>query len=202
MTTFAELFDATVVNTKRPELVALTESCVRLATMKAHQTDFFMRDQVIVPLIYAPTNVSPFVDIANVSTQLPRKRSITLVQSVDLSTLHPVENFEWREYKDFWDRDRELRTSVYTEIGDTLRLRPCVQTGRFDVMYYLNPVTSPAADYASWIADAHVEEVAMWAAGLVWARTGFLEQARVAQELHITPFKDLLVSSYLIGTVN
>ena len=167
MTTFAELFDATVVNTKRPELVALTESCVRLATMKAHQTDFFMRDQVHQSLLYTPDNSKVFVDILNLSTNLPRKRSISFVQSADLGNGMPTENFEWREYSDFWDRDKCLRTSVYTEIGDTLRLRPCVQTGRFDVIYYRNPVTSPALDYASWIADAHQEELAMWAAGLV-----------------------------------
>lgn len=201
MTTFAELFDLTVGNTKRPELVALTETCVRLATMRAHQVDFFLRDQSIVPLLYAPTNSSPFVDIPNVSSQLPRKRSIKLLQSIDLNTLWPSETLEWREYKDFWDQDRVLRSSVYTEIGDTLRIRPCIQTGRFDVLYYVNPVTT-AAGFSSWIAAEHPDEVAMWAAGLVWARTGFLEQAKVAQDLHVTPFKDTLVSSYLIGTVN
>lgn len=201
MTTFAELFDLTVGNTKRPELVALTESCVRLATMRAHQVDFFLRDSVLAALPYTINHTTPFVDIPNVSTQLPRKRSIKLLQSIDLSTLLPVENLGWREYEDFWDSDRCLRTSVYTEIGDTLRIRPAVQTGRFDALYFMSPITL-SATFASWIADAHPEEVAMWAAGLVWARTGFLEQARVAQDLHITPFKDLLISSYLIGTVN
>ena len=199
-TSFSDLFDLTVQNTKRPELVALTETCVRLATMRAHQVDFFPRDAAIVPLIYVIDNGTPFVDIPNVSTQLPRKRTIKTLQAIDLSTWLPVESLEWREYSDFWDEDGFLRSGVYTEIGDTLRIRPMVSTGRFDALYYQNPDTTTLG-FASWIADAHPEEVAMWAAGLLWARTGFLEQAKIAQDLHVTPFKSELVAAYLIGTV-
>jgi len=201
MTTFEELVDLTKANTKRPELEALTETCVRLATMRAHQVDFFLRDLTAAALLFVPDGQQVFVDIPAISDLLPRKRSIKFLQSIDLGTLTPVERLEWREYGDFWDSDGDLRIGVYTEIGDTLRVRPWVQTGRLEALYYQNPVTT-TANYRSWIADNHPDEVAMWAAGLIWARTGFLEQARVAQELHITPFKDLLVSSYLLGTVN
>ena len=201
MTTFAELYDATVQNTKRPELVALTKTCVRLATLRAHQTDFFLRDQVLGSLTYTVDQAQQIVTINTLNAQLPNKRSIEFVQCLDASTLMPSENMEWREYSDFWNKDGELRNSVYTELGDSLKFRPQVQTGRLAVLYYTNPVVTEVG-YASWIADVHIDELAMWAAGLIWARTGFLEQAKVTQDLHVTPFKELLCESYLIGTVN
>ena len=201
MTTFTEVYDATVANTKRPELVALTKTCVKLATMRAHQVDFFLRDQIFQNVGYTVDTANPLVTINALASQLANKRAVKLVQCLDTSSLLPSENLGWREYEDFWDKDGELRSSVYTEVGDSLVLRPAVQTGLLKVLYYKNPVVTEAA-YSSWIADDYVDEIAMWAAGLLWARTGFLEQARVAQELHINTFKDLLVSSYLIGTVN
>lgn len=201
MTTFTEVYDATVANTKRPELVTLTKTCVKLATMRAHQVDFFLRDQVFQNLSYTMDTTNPLVTINALASQLANKRAITTLQCLDSSTLLPSEMLEWREYSDFWDKDGELRSSVYTEVGDSLVLRPAVQTGVLKALYYKNPVTSEAG-YSSWIADEYVDEIAMWAAGLLWARTGFLEQARVVQELHVNTFKDLLVSSYLIGTVN
>lgn len=201
MATFADVYAKTVEFTKRPELVALTESCVRSATLKAHQVDFFIRDSAITPLTYTVDNSAVFVNIANISTQLPRLRSIELLQSIDLSSLLPTENLEYKEYGDFWDTDRVLRSSVFTQIGDTLRVRPAVQTGRFDVLYYQLPNVTSAA-YSSWIADNHLEDVAMWAAASVWARTGFIEQARVAQGAHIDPFKADLVAAYLTGEVH
>lgn len=201
MATFQDVYDKTVEFTKRPELVALTKSCVRSATLRAHQVDFFPRDTALVPLTYVIDNSLSFVDIPNLTTQLPQLRAIDFLQSVDLSSLKPVENLEYREYKDFWDNEGELRSSVFTQIGDTLRLRPAVQTGRFDVLYYKLPVVTDAG-YSSWIANAHIEDVAMWAAASLWARTGFLEQAKVAMEQHIAPFKADLVAAYLTGEVN
>jgi len=42
----------------------------------------------------------------------------------------------------------------------------------------------------------------MWAAAIVFARTGFAEMANDFQRTHVQPFKELLVSSHLIGMVN
>jgi hypothetical protein len=42
----------------------------------------------------------------------------------------------------------------------------------------------------------------MWAAAIVFARTGFAEMAADFQKTHIAPFKELLISSHLLGNVN
>ena len=86
-------------------------------------------------------------------------------------------------------------------IGDTLRIYPQSATGRLDVYYYQNPVTD-SLSYSSWIADSYPDELAMWAAAIVFARTGFTEMANDFQKTHVVPFKEMLISSQLLGTVN
>jgi hypothetical protein len=86
-------------------------------------------------------------------------------------------------------------------IGDTLRVYPASATGRMSAYYYKNPVTTEAG-YSSWIANEYPDELAMWAAAIVFARTGFAEMAQDFQRTHVLPFKELLVSSHLLATVN
>lgn len=200
MTTFAEMQAAVIEKTKRPELTDLTSSAIRMATTRAHQVDFFRRDQALGTLNYTVDTSQIFVDIANVFNTLTRLRQFDFVQCIDLTTLQPSENLEFRDFKDFWNGDNELRQSVFTLIGSTLRVHPQVQTGRFSVVYYQNPDVATAT-YSSWIADSHMDELAFWAAGIVWARTGNTEQARIAQTLHVEPFKEMLITSYLTAKV-
>jgi hypothetical protein len=90
---------------------------------------------------------------------------------------------------------------MYTMIGDTLRVYPISATGRMNAYYYKNPVTTEAG-YSSWIANEYPDELAMWAAAIVFARTGFAEMAQDFQRTHVAPFKELLVSSHLLANVN
>ena len=56
--------------------------------------------------------------------------------------------------------------------------------------------------FSSWIADNYPDELAMWAAAIVFARTGFAEMAADFQRTHVQPFKELLIASHLLANVN
>lgn len=199
MTTFADMQALVREITKRQELVGIIDGAIRMATIRAHNVDFFKRDRAIKPLTYSiPPSESVWVDIANISTALPRLRAFEKVYSVDQATLTPVE--ELTLTNQFFDQTNTLKWHVFDLIGDTLRVRAQRVTGRFDVYYYQNPDVTSAA-YFSWIANEFPEEVAYWAAGIVWARTGNVEQARITQEQHVMPFKDLLVATFLLNSV-
>jgi hypothetical protein len=90
---------------------------------------------------------------------------------------------------------------MYTMIGDTLRVYPQVSTGLLATTYYKNPVVTEAG-YSSWVANEYPDELAMWAAAIVFARTGFAEMAQDFQRTHVQPFKELLVASHLFAAVN
>jgi hypothetical protein len=202
MTTFAEMRTLVIDLTKRPELVSLTDYAIRMATLRAHQVDFFPRDQANVPLLYAPLSANEiFVDIPDLYTQVPLLRTPDFVQGEDATTLLPNEQLEHVvDYKDFYNEYNELRYSVFTQMGDLLRCRFIAPTGRLRLFYYKNPnITVPL--YSSWIADMYPEEVAMWAAGLIWQRTGFQEQASTVARETIPQFKDILITSHLSSKV-
>jgi hypothetical protein len=86
-------------------------------------------------------------------------------------------------------------------IGDTLRVYPVSATGRLATYYYRTPVTSESG-YSSWIAALYPDELAMWAAAIVFARTGFAEMAQDFQRNHVQPFKEQLIASHLLANVN
>lgn len=201
MTTFAEMEALVVGQTRRPEVPAITQAAIRTATLRAHHTDFFYRDLAPGNLSYTPLSGAQFYDIPDITTMLPKLRSLQTLKGLETATITPVEKLEYRELQDLYDSDNYLRPSVYTLIGDTLRIYPQLHTGLLGVSYYKNPVTTDAG-YSSWIANEYPDDLAMWAAAIVFARTGFAEMAADFQRTHIAPFKEQLLSSYLLGSVN
>lgn len=201
MTTFQEMRDEVISNTKRPELVSLTDSAIKMATLRAHHVDFFPRDATNYLIQYAlPVANQLFVDVTGIYGTLPLFRTPDFLQGEDSTTFIPNENLEYVvDYKNFWDEYNCLRSSVFTVIGDTLKVRFCGPTGRARLYYYKNPDVS-TTDYSSWIADKHKEDLAKWAAAIVWARSGFQEIAATMQ-VTVNDFKSLLVESYLSSKV-
>lgn len=196
MTTLADMQALVVGQTRRPEVPEITDAAIRSATLRAHHVDFFPRDLAQHTLSYAIAN-SPFYDFTGVSAQLARLRSIKTVTSVDAQG-QPVEQFEFREASDLFDADGYRRPHVYTLLGDTLRVFPVMQTGALGVHFYQNPVLT-GFQYSSWIATTYPDELAMWAASIVFARTGFLEMANTFQNQHVIPFREMLIASHLLG---
>jgi hypothetical protein len=200
MTTLTEMIDLTIEQTRRPELQDVTAAAVRTATLRAHHVDFFPRDLTSGALPYVASGAT-FYDFPLLSTQLPRLRSLKHVQSTDNVTGVPSEQMEYREQDDLYDSDGNRRLHIYTLLGDTLRIYPSSQTGLATAFYYQNPNTA-GLQYSSWIADMYPDELAAWAAAVVFARTGFAEMAQQFMQLHVDPFRSMLIESHLLGNVS
>lgn len=200
MATFAEMLTAVTDITKRPELVTLTKLAVRQATLRAHHVDFFPRDRDSAVFVYTVPSDGGFVDLPSIYSTAPQLRAPEYLQSEDVATQKATENLEYtHSFKEFWDADGIRRQSVFTINGESLRCSFASVTGRARLWYFKNPIVTDAA-YSSWIANAHQDEVAQWAAGIIWARTGFNEQAAQVQS-SIEAFKADLVSSYLMNKI-
>lgn len=199
MTTFAEMRSLVLGITKRPELVGLTDTAIRIATQRAHQVDFFRRDLQVTQIPYTVSLTAMFYDFPNVSTSLPRLRTIKNVYGLT-SEGFKIEQLEYRETDDLYDSDGAPRRYVYCVIGDTLRCFFDLPTGIAEVYYFRMPNVS-VDSYSSWIADAHPDELAQWASAIVFARSGFMEIASQINETDVRPFKETLVSNYLLGGV-
>ena len=201
MTTFAQMETLVAEQTRRPDVSAITKAAIKSATLRAHHVDFFPRDLTSYNLTYTPLSTAVLYDFSNIQNILTRLRSLKFVQSIEVGTGTPTENLEYRNADDIYDSDGNRRLSIYTLIGATLRIYPQSATGIASAYYFQNPDTAEAT-YTSWIADTYPDELAMWAAGIVFARTGFLEAAKEYQDTHVKAFKEMLVDSHLLGTVS
>ena len=202
MATIASLTTLIVEQTRRPEIPAVTLAALKAAVLRAHHTDFFPRDLVTERLTYTLPAATPiYQDFPSISTLLPALRNFEAVMSIDPASNVEVEKLEYRDIQDRYQADGTQRTSMYNLLGDTLRCYFQAWTGALDVYYYKNPIITDT-DVTSWIADTYPDEIAAWAAGIVFARTGFTEQAQAFQELHVKPFKELLINSHILGEVN
>lgn len=201
MTTFAELYDLTVAQTRRPELVDVTNAAVRTAVLRAHHFDFFPADLVNTVIAYTPSSLAWQYDIANMRTLLVRYRALKTLYGLEAGTGRPVEKFEWREGDDLYTVEGERRTSVYTLVGNTLRVVPALATGSLSAHFYANPDVTEGT-FNSWIADTYPDQVAMLAATGVWSRTGFREMAQDKEQNDNREFKKMLIAAYLLGEVN
>jgi hypothetical protein len=199
MTTFAEMETLVTAQTRRPDVSEITKAAIKSATLRAHHTDFFPRDLQTAALTYTPSSTAVLYDFPNINNTLTRLRSLKFLQSNEV-TGTPTEQLEYRVADDIYDSDGNRRLSIYTLIGATLRVYPQSATGYMTAYFYENPNITEL-NYTSWIADTYAEELAMWAAGIVFARTGFLELAKQYQDEHVKPFKEMLIDSHLLGTV-
>lgn len=201
MTTYSDLETLVIGQTKRPDISTVTSAAIRTATLRAHHVDFFPRDVVLGTLLFTPSSTAYHYDIANLSSTLVRLRSLKNIQAIEVATGRPVESLEYRDSDDLYDSDGNRRLSVYTLIGDTLRIYPMLATGQLSAFYYRNPNVT-GLEYSSWIADTYPDELAMWAAAIVFARTGFAEMAADFNRTHVQPFREILINSHLLGTVS
>lgn len=200
MITFAELETLVVEQTKRSSIKSITQAAIRTAVLRAHHVDFFPRDLTVATLPYTPVSSATHYDFQDLSSTLVRFRTLQLINCIEIASGKPVEELEYRELQDLYDSDNVRRPSIYTLIGDTLRIFPQLATGQLEAYYYTNPNVAEAG-FNSWIADAHPDDIAMWAAAIVYSRTGFIEQAKQITDTQITPFKEMLLNSKLLGSV-
>lgn len=201
MTTFTQLYDLIVDYTKRPELITLTKAALKAATVRAHTSGFFYRDAMSnsQSLVLDPSKV--WIDIPNVYSLINNLRAIQCVQMLQESNDFPLQTLEYVDRQDIWrPNSNSLKTGVYTLEGSTLRLYPNFLTNRIKIEGFVLPVVTEVG-FSSWIANDFAEDLAMWAASIVHARTGALELARANLEANVRPFKEMLAETYTVPTV-
>ena len=202
MTTFADLQTLTIDETRRPELVSLTKSAIRLATTRAHRVASFPRDNRVYQHTYTPgAQSAQFVDVQNIYSLMPLLRTVQFCQCIDPTSGLPVENLEARDTADVFDKHGVVRQSIYTIMGDTLRIYPLIQSGILNIYHFQDPDVSDTS-YSSWIADKYPEELAKWAASIIQVRTGSMDIAKINLQTNVQPFKELLISAHMQNTVS
>jgi hypothetical protein len=82
--TFDELLQEVYNITSRDDLVDMTKSAVKAATLKAHQSDFYSKDIYETPIEFAATSYVHSLDIISL---IPNYRALKYLRKFDTTTV-------------------------------------------------------------------------------------------------------------------
>lgn len=185
--TLAEIAALVHVITKRPDLTALTDQSIRLATIKLHRFNKFRRD--ILSQVLTVTANADFrytVDLTN----YPRIRlpySLTLNSGSEYGTVEFEELEPHEIFKDYLVE----KTNYFYIIGTSMVIKADRSITTLDLLYYAFPITD-AVNYSSWIADNYTDIIVNAASAAVFKSIGKDSEARVYNLLTLTDSNDLL----------
>lgn len=181
MTFQTDLYDslkADIINlTNRPDLEVEIELALKTATVSAHLSDFYPRDQVqtTVPLPDSPVYQAQL----DIPTFFPMFRAVSTVQLLDINNevvLSKAADIPVLELDDIYNLDNRVRASCAYVAGSSLNIR--YTNGMYGVLvsWFQSPNTTRDT-YDSWIAQAVPAVIVFWAAAIVFNTNGNEEKA-------------------------
>ena len=190
--TFAELLIEVYNITDRPDLIDLTKSAVKAATLKAHQTDFYSKDIFEQSYIFAAPDYTQSLDII---TEIPNYRALKYLRLVDESTDEAAKLITVLtpdEILDEWGRER---TNVAYVAGRIIQIKASVEFTKILLGAYVSPVVTPEASYSSWVADLYPYAIVHEAARVIFASIAMDAEKNSQKELVAEQYAELKINA-------
>jgi hypothetical protein len=170
---FSDLCSEVYVLTGRPDRVAETESAVKAATLKAHQSDYYYKDIFESGLSF---QTAEYVQSLDYRSLLPRWRSLKYLRKYDMSTGTPGDELTIVTPENIFDSYRIQKQDICYVAGAYIQINSSTQTQTYLLGCYLNPDITKAT-YSSWIALDHPFVIIHDAAATVFKAIGKDEEA-------------------------
>lgn len=189
--TFTELLAEVYSITGRNDLVALTKSAVKAATLKAHQTDFYSKD------IWEQSYTFPsfeYIQSLDYVSIMPNYRALKYMRHYDNSTSKAGNFFTVltpEEILDEWGRER---TNVAYVAGRILEIKSAIEFDTVILGAYVNPVVTEVG-YSSWIAALQPYAIVHEAARLVFASIAMDAEKNSQKELVAEQYAELKINA-------
>lgn len=183
--TFQEILDQVLLITKRRDQMAMTESAVRIATLKVHNKDFFYRDI---------REESGQLQFPSCVTTLNPKQLFPLFRKVRYITPWHFDRWNYKdqggpgkgltpiELGNERDSYGYVKQNVFYMAGENLRILTAFPLSHFLIGAYVHPNTTKEG-YSSWIADDYPQAIIHEAARYVAHSLGMRELAAAQQSL-------------------
>jgi hypothetical protein len=177
--TLNELIEEVYIITMRPDLVAMTKSAVKAATLKLHKTDFYSKDIFETGIQF---DTIAYVQGIDLYTLIPNFRAMKYLRVsseviTDQGTFIDVVTPE--ETLDMYGMNR---TDVAYVAGRVLEVRTSQLFVRALLGCYVYPTVTDAG-YATWMAEQYSSAIVYEAARAVFSSIGYLEQANGMRQL-------------------
>ena len=196
MATFAELLDDVYTLTNRPDLIAETKLAVKAATLKLHQSDFFMKDILETGVQFSQAD---YVQALEYRTLLPKFRSLKYLRKSDASGT-VGDFFSILTPAQILDRYGYQREDICYLAGDLLQVKSSTEIEYGILGCYQNPDITESG-FNSWIALDHPYAIVYEAAITVFKTIGYDEQAVVygrmaAEQLNLVRASNIQAEGY------
>lgn len=181
--TFDELVAEAFLLTNRPDLIVETQSAIRAATLKAHQSDFFSKDIFETGVEFDNKSFRQSFDII---TFVSNFRALKYLRRVDPSqdTTDGIDAsnatgtfFDIITVEETIDSYGINRTDIAYVAGRTIEIRAAVAFDKMLLGGYAYPIVTPADKYTSWIAEQNPFAIIYEACRVIFKTIGYDEQS-------------------------
>jgi len=170
---FSELCAEVYTITGRPDRVAETESAVKSATLKAHQSDFYFKDIFESGLIFS---TSAFIQNLDYRALLSRWRALKYIRKYDNTSGTPGKFLDIIQPEEVLDKYKVQKSDVCYLAGAYLQINSATAEQYYLFGCYLQPDINKDS-YTSWIALDHPYAIVFDAAATVFKAIGKDEEA-------------------------
>jgi hypothetical protein len=189
--TFAELVAEVYTLTNRPDLVAETKTAVRVATLKAHQSDFYSKDIHETGVVFPASAYIQSLDYISLISNFRALKYFRRVVNANDTSGVPFSVLTPDELIDSYNIPK---VNVAYVAGRVIEFRSAVSF-QFGLMgCYVNPIVREGA-YASWVAEQHPYVIVFEAARVVFKAIGYDEQSASFERLVAEQFALLRMSA-------
>ena len=194
---FSDLCAEVYTLTGRSDRVAETESAVKSATLKAHQSDYFYKDLVEFGLDFGSAD---FTQSWGYKSNIPRYRSIKWLRKYDNTSGVPGKLLDLVVPENVFDAYKIQKQDIYYVAGSFLQINSSTSEQYYLASCYINPdITSD--NYDSWVADDHPYAIIYDAAATVFKTIGKDEEASayrnlVAEQISILRASNIVATGY------
>ena len=175
---FANIVSDVQTLTNRPDLVGETALAVQAATLKAHQSDDYIKDFNEQSIVFSSSDYYQSLDYKSV---FPLWRKARYVRKAD-STGTPSTVLKYIEPEKIVDEFGANRYDIWYQAGAYLQMRTLDQTQYFLIGYYANPDITQVG-YNSWIANDHKFAIIYEAAAIIFKAIGQDQEVASMREM-------------------
>lgn len=190
--TFAELLTEVYGLTTRPDLIDLTKSAIKSATLKAHQTDFYSKD--IYEKSFLLAGGLEYIKSLDYVSVIPNYRALKYMRLIDPTTSEPIQFITVltpEEILDKWGRDK---TDICYVAGRILEIKASIEFETVLMGSYVNPIVTEI-NYSSWVADLYPYAIIHEAARVVFGTIGQQAEANTQRVFVLEQYAELRINA-------
>jgi hypothetical protein len=174
-TSFAQLVSDVMTLTNRPDLVNETNIAIRAATLKAHQSDDYIKDLQEYSVTFSAVDFYQSLDYKSI---IPLWRKPRYIRKYNNTTGAPDKLLIYIEPEKVIDSYGYNRLDVFYVAGANIQIRSSTELQYILLGAYINPNIT-INGYSSWIADDHPFCIIYEAVAIIFKTIGYDEQVPI-----------------------